>query len=379
MINTCWGGTGAETWTPLPALRALPAFKRIAENQQAAVVAFQASPNAEQYAKLQQAERERLVRDLEAFYQQTEETDPGITGHWADPTFDASAWRAVALPVVVTDNPLGLRLGSSWFRKEVAIPAAWVGKALEVHVGAVDDVDITFVNGAQVGRTWYEVPRYWTVLRDYPVPAALVTSTKVTVTVRALNLMGQVGLFGPANEMYLKLKGAEGVTVPLAGAWKVTDGLAIKQDSIPVLKLPDNPGSTQMQPSTLYNGMVAPLVPYAMRGVIWYQGENNASKPVDYQQLLPGLIGALRQAWGQGDFPFAIVQLANYLPRQTAPSSISAPSAVMKPTTHAPSVHSPMTASPPTRATAACRPSPMPSGVRSLERQHVKIQGHHAR
>ncbi len=65
-------------------------------------------------------------------------------------------------------------------------------------------------------------------------------------------------------------------------------------------------------PTSLYNGMIAPLVPYGIKGAIWYQGESNAGNPTEYRTLLPAMIAGWRKAWGQGDFPFGIVQLANF-------------------------------------------------------------------
>jgi sialate O-acetylesterase len=73
-------------------------------------------------------------------------------------------------------------------------------------------------------------------------------------------------------------------------------------------------------PSVNYNGMIAPLTPYRIRGVIWYQGETNTSNPSEYHEVLSTLIKGWRQSWGEGDFPFLIVQLPNYLPVQSEPS-----------------------------------------------------------
>jgi len=73
------------------------------------------------------------------------------------------------------------------------------------------------------------------------------------------------------------------------------------------------------QPSELYNGMIAPLQPYAIRGVIWYQGEANAGNPkraLDYRTVFPALITCWRKDWGHGEFPFLFVQLAAYRARE---------------------------------------------------------------
>ena len=72
-------------------------------------------------------------------------------------------------------------------------------------------------------------------------------------------------------------------------------------------------------PSTLFNGMVSPAIPYAFRGVIWYQGESNASNAYEYRKLFPAMIKAWRAKWGEGDFPFYFVQLANYMGRAKLP------------------------------------------------------------
>jgi sialate O-acetylesterase len=73
-------------------------------------------------------------------------------------------------------------------------------------------------------------------------------------------------------------------------------------------------------PGGLFNGMIAPLIPYAIRGVIWYQGEGNAGRAWQYRKLLPTLIRSWRSAWHQDDFPFLIVQLPNFGERRAEPS-----------------------------------------------------------
>jgi sialate O-acetylesterase len=73
-----------------------------------------------------------------------------------------------------------------------------------------------------------------------------------------------------------------------------------------------DPRLSQHHPSNLYNAMIAPLVPYAIRGAIWYQGESNVSRAYQYRTLMPAMIASWREAWDQGDFPFYQVQLANF-------------------------------------------------------------------
>ena len=73
---------------------------------------------------------------------------------------------------------------------------------------------------------------------------------------------------------------------------------------------PANPAHDPNMPASLYNGMIAPLIPYAIRGAIWYQGESNAGRAFQYRTLFPNMIRNWRDDWGEGDFPFLFVQLA---------------------------------------------------------------------
>lgn len=89
-----------------------------------------------------------------------------------------------------------------------------------------------------------------------------------------------------------------------------------KAEGKPAPRAPGKP----MAPSCLYNGMIAPLLPYGIRGAIWYQGESNASRAKQYETLFPAMIKNWRDDWGQGEFPFGFVQLANFMARKPEPA-----------------------------------------------------------
>ncbi len=96
--------------------------------------------------------------------------------------------------------------------------------------------------------------------------------------------------------------------------WQVAAEQA-KKDNKPVPRKPTlqgKPGTSSGSPSGLYNAMIAPLVPFAIKGAIWYQGESNAGKAYEYRTLFPAMIQDWRAHWQQGDFPFLFVQLAPY-------------------------------------------------------------------
>ena len=134
-----------------------------------------------------------------------------------------------------------------------------------------------------------------------------------SLAIRVTNTFGAGGLWGaPADTMYAELAdGSDATRVPLAGDWEyhVEFGLPV---------VPPNPAGPN-NPSLLFNAMINPLIPYGIEGAIWYQGESNADRPVQYRTLLPTLIADWRSRWQQGDFPFLIVQLANFMARTKEP------------------------------------------------------------
>jgi sialate O-acetylesterase len=88
----------------------------------------------------------------------------------------------------------------------------------------------------------------------------------------------------------------------------------------PAPQFPADPRSNPWRPAGLFNGMIEPLIPYGIRGVIWYQGESNAGRAYQYRKLFPVMIQDWRRVWGQGDFPFLFVQLAGFM-QNSAPNT----------------------------------------------------------
>jgi len=187
----------------------------------------------------------------------------------------------------------------------------------------VDKHDDTWVNGERVGGISWEVANAWSTPRIYNVPARLIAEDGVlAIAVRARSHIYHGGLFGPAGLMHLAPQQATpGEALPLAGTWRYR----VEQDwgtvTAPAkFSLGDgNPNS----PATLYDSRLAPLAPYALRGVLWYQGESNVGEPARYRGLLRELIWDWRRAFGQPLLPFYQVQLASFMqpaeqPRESA-------------------------------------------------------------
>jgi sialate O-acetylesterase len=110
--------------------------------------------------------------------------------------------------------------------------------------------------------------------------------------------------------------GTDPAGLSLAGEWQMRDSIPLsKLPAVPVASDANNPNIV----TVLYNGMIAPLLPFAIKGAIWYQGESNADRAYQYRRLLPAMIRDWRRHFGVGDFPFYIVQLAAFQATQPLP------------------------------------------------------------
>jgi sialate O-acetylesterase len=112
---------------------------------------------------------------------------------------------------------------------------------------------------------------------------------------------------------------------PLMARWKEAADKA-KADGKQAPRQPQaprDPNTGPNRPAVLYNAMIAPIIPYGIAGAIWYQGESNAGRAYEYRNLFPTMIADWRKNWGQGDFPFLFVQLANFMARKPDPGDSS--------------------------------------------------------
>jgi sialate O-acetylesterase len=293
LIHSSWGGTIAEAWTSPEGLEPLGDFNQ----------------RLQQVATAGKGQK----RDYETEYEKWCQTnDPGTSQHWAAPGLDASAWKSVTMPKPFEQAGLPDFDGIVWFRHSFELPSSWSGQTLKLGLGPIDDIDTTFVNGIKVGQ----MNRY-DLNRVYSVPSEVLKPGKNVISVRVLDTGGNGGMTGIADQMFIKpAAGTNASSISLAGDWQM-------RDSAPLSKLstPPTPADV-MNPNVvtvLYNGMIAPLLPFAIKGAIWYQGESNADRAYQYRRLLPAMIADWRRRFGVGDFPFYIVQLAAFQATQPAP------------------------------------------------------------
>ncbi|MFB0525444.1 MAG: sialate O-acetylesterase, partial [Phycisphaerae bacterium] len=222
---------------------------------------------------------------------------------WFDENYDASEWATMNVPGYWADHELGPVNGVVWFRKEVDIPASMADKPARLLLGRIVDADTTYVNGKIVGTVSYQYPP-----RIYDIPSNLLKAGRNIIVIRVINNSGRGGF---VQDKPYQLSAA-GQTTDLKGKWQYKLGAAM--DPLPAKTF------IEWQPLGLYNGMIAPLLNYTIKGVIWYQGESNTAKPLEYQKLFPALIADWRGRWKQGDFPFLYVQLANFMEVKDKPS-----------------------------------------------------------
>jgi sialate O-acetylesterase len=297
LIQTAWGGTVAEAWTSGPALKQMPAFVEPVEEME------KGTAGDDELA-------ENYEETSAAWYQALDDKDAAVQSGgkgWQALDLDTSQWNTMVLPTYWENAGLKKYDGIVWFRKEVSIPQAWAGKNVTLHLGPVDNIDVTWFNGEKVGgMAEASTPRV------YNISSVLVKAGKNILAVKVTDLQGTGGIWGKPKELYLKNK--SGQSISLAGDWKYRKSVDLKE----LGARPVNPVDPN-RPTVLYNAMLAPLMPYAIRGAIWYQGESNAGRAFQYQALFPTMINDWRANWGQGEFPFLFVQLANFKEVQPLP------------------------------------------------------------
>ncbi len=291
IINSSLGGSPIESWMSEEALKSFPEYYEEA-------LRFRDDELIEQ---IETADQQRISE----WYTTSTEKDAGYKGTqpWYANSTDVSDWNTMEIPGYWADTETGPIDGVVWFRKEIEIPESMAGKPARLEMGRIVDADSTFVNGVFVGNTTYQYPPRW-----YDIPENVLREGKNNITLRVVNERGRGGFF--YDKPYEIT--TETDTVDLKGEWKYKVGAEME----PL----ESQTFIRWKPLGLYNGMIAPLTDYRIKGTIWYQGESNVDRPEEYQELFSAMIEDWRQNWKQGDFPFLYVQLANYKKPSEQPS-----------------------------------------------------------
>lgn len=283
IIHSSWGGTKIQAWMSSEILKTHPDFKQIIENQSVEFSNFDKG-----YEQQQQINKTR--DSILAI------SDVGIKLKVFKNDYDDSSWPEMKLPAAWSDYGIKDFYGYCWFRKAVEIPKNEIGKDYIINLGEICCESICFLNGKELK----EISN--TSETSYSIPSNYLKPGKNIITLRVLGRWGVGGFKSEAEKIFLKAID-NSYQISLAGAWKYNQHI--------------EPGTSKWKeyynnPTFIYNAKIAPIIPYAIKGIIWYQGESNTKEPELYRELFPMLINDWRVKGQQGYSPFIYSQLANY-------------------------------------------------------------------
>jgi sialate O-acetylesterase len=310
LIHTSWGGTPAQAWTSADYLKTLGDFDNILsdiESSKGEIDRYTNWLSSHPVIDLRNNKSELRWENLSF-------DDNDCT----QITFNDSSWKEMNLPTYWESKEVGNFDGVIWFRKKIEIHNDWINQELVLSLGPIDDMDRTFVNGKLVGA--HEREGYYQTDRIYTVPKEIVNSNEILIAVRVLDNQGGGGMWGTKENLNIHPVYSSEL-ISLAGSWKYLPVAEYKAQKFYVFGVAQNDyyqkpemkvQISENTPSALYNAMIHPLIPYNIRGVIWYQGEANTENPKQYETLFPTMIKNWRKDWQLGDFPFYYVQIAPY-------------------------------------------------------------------
>ena len=310
LIHSSWGGTAVESWMSADRLSGIAGYDTVIQKIRS---------GADSLRVLEEWLARFPVIDVRQRVQNTRWRNLVFNDSACAATvFNDSGWHQMRLPVLWERTGLGEFDGAVWFRKQITIPAGWVHRDLVLELGPVDDMDVTYVNGLKVGG--HEEAGMWNVDRVYGVPASVVDSTLLEIAVRVIDYQGGGGIYGQEKALSLHPAGGD-ERVSLSGNWKYLPVAEYRDQRFFVFgaegqaydKRPHLPiDFSGYSPTMLYNAMIAPLAPFAIRGTIWYQGEANTGNPALYRMLFPSMIQNWRSTFRNDNLPFYYVQIAPY-------------------------------------------------------------------
>ena len=282
IVNTTWGGSAIEAW-----------LSRAAQHLTDSAWAARQRAEAAHMSAVRDSLREKIGG--------MPTIDAGLVNGralWADPMLDDGAWADVHVPAYWEDQGYPSMDGVAWYRLAIDLDSSRASQGATLTMQAIDDDDITWMNGAEIGRT-----NGYNVRRAYRIPAGALHAGRNVLAVRVADGGGGGGINAPVT-----LSFGDGDTRSLAGTWKFKVGVvSFQADGQRINKIP----------TVLYNKMVYPLLPLPIKGVIWYQGESNANndqQAMAYRDQFRTLITSWRRTWdsGRDPFPFLWVQLPNF-------------------------------------------------------------------
>ena len=308
IVHSSWGGTPAEAWTSKQSLRKIGEFEQELDVIEKPGIFDQVNHWFEQWPS-------KELPTTEEEWQNVDFSDADVP----QPMFDDSGWIPVELPGRIDlINGKGFD-GAVWLRKEFDLPEPISDYTLSM--GAIDDMDATYINGQKIGGLAGQ--GYWNVPRTMNVPQSLLKKGKNIIAIRVIDTGAGGWVGGP-----MEIRNKEG-GISLEGTWKSIPIAEIFMNKFyvydPAIGIDERPDLIELNPnipSVLFNAMIHPLVPFTIKGAIWYQGESNVGRDEQYKKLFPAMIKDWRKEWAL-EFPFYFVQIAPYLYSQDPEGQVS--------------------------------------------------------
>ena len=291
LVKTSYGGSPVEAWLSDDALKEFPVHAAMKDRFK----------NDLLIDSIQRTDK----KITDQWYSSIWHQDKGMQEQprWYDTAYVASDWSSMMIPGYWDDQLPQKTNGVLWFRKEIDIPPDFAGKPSFIRLGTIVDRDSVYINGKFIGTTGYQYPP-----RRYDIAVGTLRPGKNVITIKVINSNGRGG-FTLDKPYYIS---SGNVILDLKGSWQYK----IAAVSAPL------PSTTNilLTPGGLFNGVIAPITNYAIKGFIWYQGETNTGRPFEYEKLFTSMINDWRSKWKQGPLPFLYVQLANFNEPQLRPS-----------------------------------------------------------
>ncbi|MEO6846508.1 MAG: sialate O-acetylesterase [Chthoniobacterales bacterium] len=299
IINSSYGGTRIESWVSPETIEKTPILKT-------------ANEAALQYRKDYPAPFAAYKKDYAAWLKQTgrEDHPVGDVKTFAEDPLPAEGWTVVPIGTLVSPGfPIN---GAVWLRKDIEVPPDIAKTGTTLTLGVFEGFPSIYWNGKLIKQTTIE---------NHPGTSGSVTTIPADLMKEGKNTLA-IRLFAPGKPLAFPSAGSypgKGFTGDWAVHTEYTLPALTSEQLTAMPKLPDPPVPVDGLSGNIYNSMIWPLTNYAIRGMVWYQGESNAANAYDYRVLLPAMIEGWRKQWGRGDLPFYFCQLPTYYAKTALP------------------------------------------------------------
>jgi len=281
IINSSWGGTDIQAWMSRESLETVPLYRDTLPK-----IITQTADFSNGYEQFEQTNKRRdsII----------ENSNLGFETKVFAPNYDDENWKSMDIPCRWSDVGIRNFYGYVWLRKNIVLTEN--AKELVLYLGDVAHENIAFFNGVELKKLDNDANV------RYNIPSNLLKIGKNTIALRVLGRWGVGGFNSPATYIHLT-SNDKSINIPLAGNWKYNERIE-----------PETPEWFEYYnyPTFIYNAKIAPIIPFGLKGFLWYQGENNTKKPEGYSSLMSLLVKDWRTRWEQGNLPFIFGQLSNF-------------------------------------------------------------------